>query len=38
MQGRVNKSGLVHFLLGLVSSRATGQLIGLMNKVSLPFL
>ena len=35
MQGRVNKSGLVHFLLGLVSSRATGQLIGLIAVLSI---
>ena len=35
MQGRVNKSGLVHFLLGLVSSRATGQLIGFIAVLSI---
>ncbi|MDN3380860.1 MULTISPECIES: type VI secretion system membrane subunit TssM [unclassified Pseudoalteromonas] len=35
MQGRVNKSGMVHFLLGLVSSRATGQLIGLIAVLSI---
>ncbi|MFC3032162.1 type VI secretion system membrane subunit TssM [Pseudoalteromonas fenneropenaei] len=35
MAGNVNKSGLVHFLLGLLSSRATGQLIGLIAVLSV---
>lgn len=35
MVGRGNKSGLVHFILGLLSSRATGQIIGLVAVLSL---
>ncbi|NMR26350.1 type VI secretion system membrane subunit TssM [Pseudoalteromonas sp. NEC-BIFX-2020_015] len=35
MQGRVNKAGMVHFLLGLVSSRATGQFIGLIAVLTI---
>jgi len=35
MVGNANKSGLVHFFLGLLSSRATGQLIGLVAVITV---
>ncbi len=35
MRQRVNTSGMVHFLLGLLSSRATGQLIGLLAVLTI---
>jgi len=35
MVGRANTSGLVHFLLGLASSRASGQVIGLIAVLTI---
>ncbi|SFC95638.1 type VI secretion system membrane subunit TssM [Pseudoalteromonas denitrificans] len=35
MQSRVNTSGMVHFLFGLMSSRATGQVIGLLAVLTI---
>ncbi|QBG34917.1 type VI secretion system membrane subunit TssM [Litorilituus sediminis] len=35
MAGRANTSGLVHFLLGLASSRASGQVVGLIAVLTI---
>jgi len=35
MVGRTNKSGLVHFLLGLASSRASGQVVGFIAVLTI---
>ncbi len=35
MAGRANTSGLIHFLLGLASSRASGQIVGLIAVLTI---
>ncbi|REL26629.1 type VI secretion system membrane subunit TssM [Thalassotalea euphylliae] len=35
MSGRANTSGLIHFLLGLASSRASGQVVGLIAVLTI---